>query len=74
MYAGITIAEFKARATENTEEITVIVREYPHSESFEVFVDGGLLSDGRETFSTFGLKEALTRAAEEVRVALNGGR
>lgn len=66
------IARFVAEATSNTERIVACVREHVDAGLFEVFVDGGLLGDGRESAETDNLIEALEIAMEQVRAALLG--
>lgn len=67
------IATFKAERTANTEEVVVCVREWVgESGHFEVFVNGGLCSTGVESFITGQLRVALSFAAQEVAIALEG--
>lgn len=68
------IAKLNALATSNTEALEVLVAERDLANgggtSFVVFINGGLLSDGEDEFSTSDLGAALARAASEIEIAL----
>ena len=67
------VAVLVAAPTDNTPRLEVHVVEYPHSETFHVYVCGGFCSTGVEEAVFSELKSALQFAAEEIRIALTQG-
>jgi hypothetical protein len=73
------IAKFQVLATDNTEALDVCVQESTYDDGmlvrseFIVFINGGICSTGVEEAHFTELKPALQFAAEEARIALEGG-
>lgn len=53
------------------EEVVVCVRQL--GERYEVFINGGLLSEGEDCFRTYNLRVAFARAGQEAATAALGG-
>jgi DNA repair protein RadC len=68
-----TIARLEVLRTDDVEAFTIVVRRADPYLGFEVFVDGGLLSTGEESYITGNVAIAMARAAQEAAVALQGG-
>lgn len=67
-----TVARIEVLAVdEYTEAVTVVVRRCPPS-GYEVFVGGGLLSGGQDSYMTGNVAAAMLRAAQEATVAMQG--
>jgi hypothetical protein len=65
-----TIARLVA-LPDTPEQVTVIVRQATPTGGWEVFIEGGLLSSGKQSESWDDLGDALEIAAQEVQLAIS---